>query len=226
MEKKSYNKVNEYIWERIYSGELKIGDKLPPEREFSKILGISRNSVREGLRVLENIGIISSQHGAGNFISASFEDTIQEIMAFMYILKGMNDNQITEFRYGLEWEAINIISGKINEKIKNDLLFHLERLENCDDEKDGVLHDKAIHHLLIEATNNDYMKVNYNALTKILDFYVPRLREKIIVGMEEGDNKLKKAHRNIVEGVIEGNLEKSILGLREHFLYIKQYQNS
>ena len=34
MQKKSYSKVNEYIWEKVLNGELKLGDKLPPEREL------------------------------------------------------------------------------------------------------------------------------------------------------------------------------------------------
>ena len=69
MQKKSYLKVNDYIGEKISKGELKLGDKLPPERDLAKTLDISRNSIREGLRILENMGVVKSQHGAGNFIS-------------------------------------------------------------------------------------------------------------------------------------------------------------
>lgn len=225
MQKKSYTKVNEYIWNKVLNGELKLGDKLPPEREFAKMLDISRNSMREGLRVLENVGVISSQQGAGNFISANFEETLAEMMAFMYTLNGMNDSQITEFRYALEWEAVNLITGKITNDIKENLLYYLEKLEQSDNEEEAVIYDKNIHYLLIEVTNNDYMKANYKALTKIMNIYIPRLRGKIIVGMK-GDKELSQAHRMIVEGVIEGNKEKSMKGLKLHFKYMITYQNS
>ena len=129
MQKKSYSKVNEYIWEKVLNGELKLGDKLPPEREFAKMLDISRNSIREGLRVLENVGVISSQQGAGNFISANFEETLVEIMSFMYTLNGMNDCQITQFRYALEWEAVNLITGKVPEEIKEKRWAELTNLQ-------------------------------------------------------------------------------------------------
>lgn len=225
MQKKSYAKVNDYIWDKISRGELKLGDKLPPEREFAKILDISRNSVREGLRVLENVGVISSQQGAGNFISAQFEETLTNIMSFMFTLNGMHDNQITEFRYAIEWEAINLICGKLSDNIKEQLLLHLEQLENSDTEEEAIKQDKAIHYLLVEATNNDYMKTNYKALTQIINIYIPRLRGKIILGMK-GDKELRNAHRDIVEGVVEGDLAKSMRGLHQHFQYIIQYQNS
>lgn len=224
MEKKSYYKVNEYICERISNGQLKLGDKLPPEREFAKILDISRNSTREGLRILENMGVVTSQHGAGNFISADFEETIADIMSYMFILKGMDDKQITQFRYAIEWGAINIITGKVSEDDKKDLLYYLTKLEEAKTEKEAVVYDKKIHYFLIDATNNDYMKTSYLALTKIMNMYIPRLREKIIFGMK-GDNALRKAHRMIVEGVIDGDLKKSIKGLNLHFEYIIKYQN-
>ena len=225
MQKKSYSKVNEYICERISNGELKLGDKLPPEREFAKILDISRNSIREGIRVLENMGVVSSQQGAGNFISADFEETIADIMSFMFILKGMKEKQITEFRYAIEWEAVNLITGKISEDNKENLLYYLEKLEQAENEKEAVIFDKKIHYLLIELTNNDYMKTSYRALTKIMNIYIPRLRGKIILGMK-GDKALSGAHRMIVEGIIEGNLKKSIEGLNHHFEYIIKYQSN
>ena len=224
MQKKSYAKVNEYIWDKVYNGELKLGDRLPPEREFAKILDISRNSVREGLRVLENVGVVSSQQGAGNFISAEFEETLTEIMAFMYILNGMKDSEITEFRYALEWKAINLITGKISDDIKEDLLYYVEKLEQTESKEEAVIYDTNIHYLLIEATNNDYIKTNYRALNKIMNIYIPRLREKIIVGMK-GDKELSNAHRLLVEGVIEGDIKKSMRGLEQHFQYVIEYQN-
>ena len=52
---KSYEKVIEYVKKGIGSGEIQAGEKLLPERELAQKLEISRNSAREGLRILENI---------------------------------------------------------------------------------------------------------------------------------------------------------------------------
>lgn len=222
---KSHTKVSEYIWGKIYNKELKVGDKIPSERDLAKILGISRNSVREGLRIMDNVGIISSQHGSGNYVSAKFEDTIAEIMSFMYLFHGMDDRQITEFRYALEWQAVNLVSGKISDDMKKRFMMHLEALENSKDEDEGAFHDKAIHYLLIEATKNDYMIYNYNALTEVMNLYIPRLRGKIILGMK-GEKDLQSVHSQIIEGLIEGDTEKSLKGLHAHFKYIMKYQDT
>ena len=63
---KSYEKVIEYVKKGIGSGEIQAGEKLLPERELAQKLEISRNSAREGLRILENMGVLESQQGAGN----------------------------------------------------------------------------------------------------------------------------------------------------------------
>ena len=103
---KSYEKVIEYVKHGIGSGEIQAGEKLLPERELAQKLEISRNSAREGLRILENMGVLESQQGAGNYISGNFDEILAEMLSFMYILKKIDVDKITEFRSTLEWGAI------------------------------------------------------------------------------------------------------------------------
>ena len=49
---KAYEKVIDYIESNILDGHFEVGDKLPSERELSQMLSVSRNSVREGIRIL------------------------------------------------------------------------------------------------------------------------------------------------------------------------------
>lgn len=62
---RAYEKIINYVEQQVMQGRYKKGDKLPPERELAALLGASRNSVREGLGILERMGAISSQQGAG-----------------------------------------------------------------------------------------------------------------------------------------------------------------
>jgi GntR family transcriptional repressor for pyruvate dehydrogenase complex len=58
------------IQHQIQYGDVKVGDRLPPERQLASQLGVSRASVREALRALELSGIVRSRHGEGNFVVA------------------------------------------------------------------------------------------------------------------------------------------------------------
>jgi DNA-binding FadR family transcriptional regulator len=53
------------IERRLRAGQLRAGDRLPPERQFAEALGVSRGAVREALRILEAVGVIEAGTGSG-----------------------------------------------------------------------------------------------------------------------------------------------------------------
>ena len=219
---KSYEKVIAYVKESIADGDLTAGDKLPPERDMAAELGISRNSAREGLRILENLGVLESRQGAGNYISGSFDEIVAEMLSFMYILKQLDVDKITEFRSTLELGALEIGVPRATGIQRERMLMYLEYLEKAETEEERVCWDKAIHYLLVEATGNQCMTVTYRALDKIMDEYIPRMRSRIIEGMHS-EQFLSRAHRTLAEGFAEGDISKAREGLELHFRYIHQY---
>lgn len=62
---RTHELVMSQIEARLLAGQLKPGDQLPSERELSNMLGVSRSSLRESLRVLEALGIIEIRLGGG-----------------------------------------------------------------------------------------------------------------------------------------------------------------
>ncbi|MBQ0925250.1 FadR/GntR family transcriptional regulator [Saccharopolyspora endophytica] len=62
---RTYEQVMAQIEQRIVDGRLAPGDRLPSEREFAQLLGVSRPSLREALRVLEALGIVDVRPGRG-----------------------------------------------------------------------------------------------------------------------------------------------------------------
>lgn len=63
----------------IETGELPVGEKLPPEAELAETLHVSRNTLREALKTLDTFGIIESLHGQGTFVSAHAMQRIPNI---------------------------------------------------------------------------------------------------------------------------------------------------
>ena len=104
-QEKAYKGVIEYFKNRIMAGELRPGEKLPPEREIAQMLEVSRNSVREALRIMDMTGVISSQQGSGNYITCEFQKSIAETMGMMFAMSQINYQQISQIRYALEQQA-------------------------------------------------------------------------------------------------------------------------
>ena len=57
-QQKAYKGVIDYFKKKILDGELRPGEKLPPERDIAERLNVSRNSVREAIRIMDMTGVI------------------------------------------------------------------------------------------------------------------------------------------------------------------------
>lgn len=68
---KTFEQAANQIANFIVEEQLPIGTKIPPERQLSEQLNISRPSVREGLRVLNLLKYLDSRQGEGTFVSTS-----------------------------------------------------------------------------------------------------------------------------------------------------------
>jgi GntR family transcriptional regulator, transcriptional repressor for pyruvate dehydrogenase complex len=68
-----FEEICDSIREKLVSGELKAGDRLPSERELSEMLDVSRTALREAIRSLEIAGIVELRKGSkgGAFITKS-----------------------------------------------------------------------------------------------------------------------------------------------------------
>ena len=66
--------VSELVVQRILDlvreGSLKAGDKLPPERDLSQSLDVSRPTLREALRALQILGVLEIRHGGGVYVTS------------------------------------------------------------------------------------------------------------------------------------------------------------
>lgn len=220
---KPYQLVIDQIKDDILKGVLKPGDRLPGERELAEQLGVSRNSVREGLRILENMGVTASRHGAGHYVSLNFDAPMTEMLSLIYTMKNMGRDDLNQFRYCLEREAMHLAVDNASESQKIQIRTHLDALLSAETEKDRYEHDMALHKTLIEASRNDYLITTYSALTNVIEDHIPVLRGKIIEGMKSND-MLEYAHRLLVMGVVNSDLKMGLDGLDRHFEYIRQFK--
>src|SRR5580693_9805081 len=104
----SVGRISEIIVDQIRllmrQGQLKPGDRLPPERDLCERFGVSRVTVREALRMLESSGLVQIRVGArgGAFVTAPSGDRVGEGLADMITLSAISAADVTEVRMILE----------------------------------------------------------------------------------------------------------------------------
>src|SRR5213595_2104257 len=88
----------------IHSGELSPGDRLPPERDLAKLLGVSRPTLRAGIRSLSTVGILQSRQGSGTFVAeVQGSPTLDgSALRLLSALHGFTSEEMFETRLALE----------------------------------------------------------------------------------------------------------------------------
>lgn len=160
-----YQLIFEKIRDSIFNGDLKPGEKLPPERILAKRFQVSRTTIREALRVLELQGIIEIRSHEGSFIRPVETQTLIDDMASA-IIKAEDSMvfEMLEVRRVIETEcaALAAVRGASPNLIKiRAALDDMSKSES--DEELGLLADLNFHYAVAEAANSpilfDLMKI-------------------------------------------------------------------
>ena len=217
---KASEKVIEYIETRILAGIFKADDRLPAERELARILNVSRTAVREGIRLLEVIGIVESRQGSGNYITTHFDQTLEQVLTMMYALDDLRYEEIREFRYVVERQALVLAVRNADDSGKKELKKYLDGMLYAESEEERAENDRMLHLTLVQMSGNRLVIANYLALNRVINRFIRDVRRRIHEESQEDYEKFQDVHRKLVESVLEGNCEMGRNALEEHFVFI------
>src|SRR5215204_4202069 len=139
----------------IDRGELRPGDQLPAERDLATQIGVSRPTVRAGLRALSAMGVVQSRHGSGTFIPAGPPSLGTEALSFLAALHGFTREDMYEARRILEVGA----AGLAAERATSDQIATLAEevagmFATMDDPNMFLVHDINFHRAVAAASGN------------------------------------------------------------------------
>lgn len=209
--------IAEQIKALILEGQLKAGEKLPSERQLSKLLGVGRISLREGLRILESMGIIETKYGtnSGTYVSRVGLKNLAERFSDILLLSNITVDQLTEAR--LELSLINV-----RYFIQNATGEDIEKLEECVREAELLLksgirtREKSIHfhRLIAQGSKNPVFIIIHNALIDILLQFLSRFESP-----REHSKRVLANQRKILAYLKERNIEKASEAMKAHVIY-------
>ena len=115
---RAYDAVAKQIEDAILCGRLKPGNKLPPEREVIRLFNISRRTLREALRILEQKGLIQVKLGSqgGAFVIDNVPRRICESLNLLIRQKKITTDDLTEFRIQAEGHVVELVSKRASKK--------------------------------------------------------------------------------------------------------------
>lgn len=85
------------------------GDRLPPEMELSRMLSVSRGSVREAMKILSALGIVEVKRGDGTYVSNRGGEVLFDPLLFSLIVSQPSFDELKELRLILEMNVIRLV---------------------------------------------------------------------------------------------------------------------
>lgn len=209
------------IKDMIISGKLSAGDRLPPEKELSEKLGLSRSSLREAVKALEIIRVLDVRRGDGTYVTSLEPQLLSEAMTFIVDLH--QDKSILDIfavRRILEPAAAAIAATRITPEQITALRATMENIDDETSVESLVDHDLVFHELITAAADNSYLASVLNALSS------STVRARIWRGLtqDKAVDRTLAEHTAIIEALERGDadLAKSLLTVHisgvEHWL--------
>ncbi|MFU1767707.1 FadR/GntR family transcriptional regulator [Mammaliicoccus sciuri] len=169
------------------------GDRLPTERAFTEMYGVSRSVVREALSYLEHTGVIETVQGRGTVIKAPDISSLVEGFLFSFQVANGSKNDLLSLRIIFECAAIEEIVkldkdiSELKAIVNEDFINHYEN-------------DKAFHQTLLSATGN----VLFEQLSSVIQSYFYHIEEE---GKEINYIQTNEMHKKIIEAIANKDVQ-------------------
>ena len=148
-------RVAEHVRHLIETGDLHPGDRLPGERDLARALGVSRPTLRSGLKALEAMGVVLSRRGAGTFIADGPPDLGREPLGLLAALHGFTPDEMFEARLVLEVGVAGLAAEHATPEQLATIAEDLTDLfASVDDPHAFLVHDVRFHRALASGCGN------------------------------------------------------------------------
>ena len=220
--KRIADQVFEQLRELIFRGDLKPGDRIMPERELMKELGVSRNSVREALNKLAAMGLVDQRQGQGTFVRELGSVRDNPIMDLMSS-HNATITDLLEVRMGLECNGAALAAEKATLEDIRTMEKSIATMEQAIKEgRVGTDEDAHFHMAIAHATRNP-LQVHMMKYFHDFIFYGINESLKRFFDMPDRTEEILSQHRQILSAIEKRNSGNAYAAMAEHILYIKNF---
>jgi GntR family transcriptional repressor for pyruvate dehydrogenase complex len=201
---KAAQQIADRVRDAVLTGELQVGDRLPPERELIRLSGYSRAVVREGLRILEADGLIVLHAGrnGGAVIERPSADRFASTLDVLLGFESIGAKEVSEVLSMFETRIVELAVDRISAHDIADLRRTITRIEEDPTDVERVrIESNRFHILLAEATRNRMLSL------------LARVIRQVVIRMEHESHggtsalQIARAHQRILEAIIAKDVE-------------------
>ena len=207
---------------RLIDGGLLPGARLPPERDLAVQVGVSRPTVRAGLRTLAALGVVRSRRGSGTYIPDGPPRLGVEALSFVAALHRFSGDDVFEARRILEAGAAGLAAERATPEQLATLADEVAGLfASMDDRQVFLVHDINFHRGVAAASGNPIVA---SLVEMVAALYYERRKATAERAIDRDLRAAADAHRRIYQAIRERDAERARRAMNEHLLEASEYQ--
>ncbi|RNL85296.1 FadR/GntR family transcriptional regulator [Halostreptopolyspora alba] len=193
------------IQDMVVSGEVGPGDRLPVEAELAERFGVSRSSLREGVRALVAMGVLETRQGAGTTVTSLDPELLLQPLVFWAGLQGgKSTRDLHRVRQALEVESAGAAAVRRTGEDVRQLRAVLDAAVpaiDAHDHETAMDKDLQFHRLLSDISDNPILRALIEALAR------PTLRMRMWQSMHRVGRLATTHHEHaaVLEAVAAGD---------------------
>lgn len=195
---RAYEAVHKALEEEILSGRIPTGTPLPTEIELAEQFGVTRHTVREGMRALEQSGLVKREAGRRLHAALPHHEEMAPRGSRALLMQGVTFRELWEIARRLEVCAAELVCPHIDDALVDRLEANVLAMEQALASGESIIElDVAFHAAIAEATRNRVLLMSREPVSLL--FY-PSL-EKLFKNPATKDispQRVLKAHREIM----------------------------
>lgn len=219
------DRIVKQITDKIISGDLKPGDKLPTEPELCRTFQVGRNSVREAIKILCAYGIVYIKRAEGTFINDRYSQKMLDPMLYGILLQGNFAEDIVLLRKVLDIGILHTVMDTVTEDQLNMLSDHLERLKTLvfapEPDMEAIFDaDVDFHMEITRFTGNEMLYSIYSYVDRITR---PSRDHALQIILDKNEkNTFIELHEKIITLIRERQFDEIETTLTNHYQFWSQ----
>ncbi|NVK33469.1 MAG: FadR family transcriptional regulator [Rhodobacteraceae bacterium] len=206
-------KVARWVQNHIETEQLGPGDALPSQRDICALLSVSRPSVREGVSMLETLGLIRVEQRRGLFVA---EPERRRPMDYWPNNEGYSLHDVYQFRAKFEPAALALAYGNMDDGVVARLRLSAEALTEAAQKGDAVAaaeQDTLFHDLIFESCGNELYKDMRQHMAKLIQDsqWVPMVIIECVADTA-------REHGQIVAAILDKDCSAACAALEAHII--------
>jgi len=211
----AYQVVSRELRRMILRGDLKTGEQLPTESQLAEHFGVNRSTVREGIRQLENEGLVGREGRKRLCVTVPNQRDLAPRVIRTLVMHQVTFREVWETALVLEPACASLCAQNRSEELVAALTSNLQRTRPViDDARQCTELDTEFHSLVAEGARNKALLLSREPVGVMLNSAFDRLCPLL----PQASGRMLRAHQQVVKAIGEGDTDQAALWMHKHIV--------